>query len=233
MVPEYPGCTLRSGSTCPEYRVPSVSPYTSILQSSWHSLTVGNGGPACPVCCSTLHSWGCRGQCFVFCSHGISFAPTLVQVLEGTLKWAENHSLQDLPHTFTMSLYLPLQVLLDIIITVELGQMNENPSGTAAISSPAVTAIADPTAGRTCPLLGDRGEIVPFIHSLHRRAGFKPLLWSLIAQRSSVSIWGTGQCLSCQLPRDPAKVPTPWQKKLDTSVLDITRYHWGRTIKKN
>jgi hypothetical protein len=73
-------------------------------------------------------------------------------------------------------LHSPLQVLLDIIITVELGQMNENSSSTAAISPPAVTAIADATAGRTCPLLGGRGEVVPFSHSLHRRSGFKPLL---------------------------------------------------------
>lgn len=45
-----------------------------------------------------------------------------------------------------------LQVLLDIIITVELGQMNENPSGTAAMSPPAGTANADPKAGRTSSL---------------------------------------------------------------------------------
>lgn len=95
--------------------------------------------------------------------------------MEGALKRAEIPHPSALPHTLT-KLHLPLQVLLDIIITVELGQMNENPSGTAAISPPAVTAIADPTAGWTYPLLGGGGEIVPFIHSLHRRAGFKPLL---------------------------------------------------------
>lgn len=76
----------------------------------------------------------------------------------------------------TSLLHSPLQVLLDIIITVELGQVNENPSGTAAVSPPTVTAIADPTAGRACPLLGGRGEIVPFIHILHRRVRFEPLL---------------------------------------------------------
>lgn len=33
--------------------------------------------------------------------------------------------------------------------------MNEDPRGTAAITLPTVTAIADPPAGRTHPILGE------------------------------------------------------------------------------
>lgn len=47
----------------------------------------------------------------------------------------------------------PLQVFLNVVIAVELGQVNEDPGGAAAIALPAVTAVADPTAGGTHPVL--------------------------------------------------------------------------------
>ena len=51
---------------------------------------------------------------------------------------------------------LPLQVLLHVVVTVELGQVNEDACGTAAIAFPAVTAVADAPAGRAHPVLGEQ-----------------------------------------------------------------------------
>lgn len=36
--------------------------------------------------------------------------------------------------------------------------MNEDPCGTAAITLPTVTTVADPSAGRTHPILGEEGQ---------------------------------------------------------------------------
>ena len=47
---------------------------------------------------------------------------------------------------------LPLQVLLHVVITVKLGQVNEDACGTAAIALPAVTAVANAPAGRAHPV---------------------------------------------------------------------------------
>ena len=57
---------------------------------------------------------------------------------------------------------LPLQVLLHVVITVKLGQVNEDACGTAAIALPAVTAVANAPAGRAHPVLGEQsGRDVP------------------------------------------------------------------------
>ena len=57
---------------------------------------------------------------------------------------------------------LPLQVLLHVVITVKLGQVNEDACGTAAVAPPAVTAIANAPAGRAHPVLGEQsGRNVP------------------------------------------------------------------------
>lgn len=53
---------------------------------------------------------------------------------------------------------LPLQILLNVIITVKLGQMNEDACGTAAVTPPTVTAVADASAGRTDPILGEQRQ---------------------------------------------------------------------------
>lgn len=50
----------------------------------------------------------------------------------------------------------PLQVFLNVIVAVELGQVDEDPCGTAAVPLPAVAAVADPAAGRAHPVLEER-----------------------------------------------------------------------------
>ena len=48
---------------------------------------------------------------------------------------------------------LPLQVGVGVVVAVELGQVHQHPCGAAALSRPAEAAVADPSAGRTAPLL--------------------------------------------------------------------------------
>lgn len=74
---------------------------------------------------------------------------------------------QDLPQATEVKYYLksynslerndygaqpsPFQVLLDIVVAVELGQVDEHACGTAPVPPAAVAAVAHPTTRRTDP----------------------------------------------------------------------------------
>lgn len=87
----------------------------------------------------------------------------------------------------------PLQILLDVVITVKLGQVNEDPRGTAAVALPAVAAVADAPAGRAHPALGgdDGRRLSPWCQA--SPPGFGHLLPFHLCH------WG-GDDLACLLP---------------------------------
>lgn len=90
----------------------------------------------------------------------------------------------------------PVQVGVHVVVALELGQVDQNSGGAAAVSGPAEAAVADASAGRTQPLLPGGGTGGHGHRDTHQSGLTNNTTTTAGVHRTGPGGWRWGVCLT-------------------------------------